>query len=189
MIDENNNIKIDASLRYQSTLPVSSDGLLLQLDKWGIEYELSSHIPLMTVTQSKGVQNKFLSSAEGGGHIKNLYLRDHKKRNILLVLEQDHEIDLKKVKETLGTGRLSFGSAERLFENLGVRPGAVTPLSMITGVNNGVTLFMDLNLRSCKKIFAHPLVNDRTLGMSIKSLEKFFKKIKVSPNWVDLGPS
>ena len=67
MIDENNNIKIDASLRYQSTLPVSSDGLLLQLDKWGIEYELSSHIPLMTVNQSKGVQNKFLSSAEGGG--------------------------------------------------------------------------------------------------------------------------
>jgi Ala-tRNA(Pro) deacylase len=189
MSDENNKIKIDASLRFQSSLPVSSDGLLLQLDEWGIEYELFSHKPLMTVTQSKEVQNTFLSSAEGAAHIKNLYLRDHKKRNILLVLEQDHEIDLKKVKETLGTGRLSFGSAERLFENLGVRPGAVTPLSMITGVNTGVTLFMDLNLKSCKKIFAHPLVNDRTLGMSIKNLEKFFEKIKVIPNWVNLGSS
>ena len=60
---------------------------------------------------------------------------------------------------------------------------------MITGVNNGVTLFMDLNLKSCKKIFAHPLVNDRTLGMSIKSLEQFFEKIKVIPNWVDLRSS
>jgi len=58
---------------------------------------------------------------------------------------------------------------------------------MITGVNNNVTLFIDLNLKSCKKIFAHPLVNDRTLSMSIKNLEKFFEKIKVIPNWVDLG--
>ena len=187
MIDESNNTKIDASSLFQSSLPVTSDQLLEQLDKWGIGYELSSHIPLMTVTQSKSVQNNFLSSEKGGGHIKNLYLRDHKKRNILLVSEQDNEIDLKKIKETLGTGRLSFGSAERLFQNLGVRPGAVTPLSMITGVNNNVTLFIDLNLKSCKKIFAHPLVNDRTLSISIKNLEKFFEKIKVIPNWVDLG--
>jgi len=48
---------------------------------------------------------------------------------------------------------------------------------------------MDLNLKSCKKIFAHPLVNDRTLGMSIKNLEKFFEKIKVIPNWVNLESS
>jgi len=106
MIDESNNTKIDASSLFQSSLPVTSDQLLEQLDKWGIGYELSSHIPLMTVTQSKSVQNNFLSSEKGGGHIKNLYLRDHKKRNILLVSEQDNEIDLKKIKETLGTGRL-----------------------------------------------------------------------------------
>jgi Ala-tRNA(Pro) deacylase len=32
----------------------------------------------------------------------------------------------------------------------------------------------------------HPLVNDRTLGITLEDLEKFFNKIKVEPVWVDL---
>jgi Ala-tRNA(Pro) deacylase len=103
-----------------------------------------------------------------------------------LVAEQDRLIDLKTLHTKLGTGRLSFGSAERLMETLGVRPGAVTPLSMINGVKHGVKVFIDSELRSCKKIYVHPLVNDRTLGMTVTSLLTFFDKIEVDPIWVDL---
>ena len=71
-------------------------------------------------------------------------------------------------------------------ENLGVRPGAVTPLSMINGVEAGVQLFIDSGLKSCQQIYVHPLVNDRTLGITLEDLEKFFNKIKVEPVWVDL---
>lgn len=71
-------------------------------------------------------------------------------------------------------------------ENLGVRPGAVTPLSMINGVKAGVQLFIDSELKSCRQIYVHPLVNDRTLGMTVNGLEQFFTKIKVEPVWVDL---
>ena len=39
----------------------------------------------------------FLSTKQGGGHIKNLFLRDHKKNNILIVAHQDALIDLKKL--------------------------------------------------------------------------------------------
>ena len=112
--------------------------------------------------------------------------QEHKKNNILVVAEQDRIIDLKKLKETLGTGRLSFGSSDRLMQNLGVRPGAVTPLSMINGVKQNVSLFIDANLRSCLKIYAHPLVNDRTLELSIESLEYFFEKVGAVPHWIDL---
>ena len=66
-------------------------------------------------------------------------MRDKKKQNYLVVLQEDAELDLKYVAEKIGASRLSFGSADRLLENLGVRPGAVTPLSMITGVQNQVT--------------------------------------------------
>ena len=51
---------------------------------------------LISMEESKKVQDQFLSSEDGGGHIKNLYLRDHKKLNILLVAEQDKQIDLKR---------------------------------------------------------------------------------------------
>ena len=176
----------DASSEYQDSLPISSDAILKLLDDWNISYTRTDHEPLRTVEDSKKVQNQFLSSENGGGHIKNLFLRDNKKRNILLVTEQDRQIDLKNVHLKLAVGRLSFGSPERLMENLGVRPGAVTPLSMIVGVQMEVRLFIDSDLKNCKQIYVHPLVNDRTLGMTIEGLKKFFNKIKVQPTWVNL---
>ena len=177
---------VDASSKYQDSLPISSDAILSLLDNWKISYTRTDHEPLRTVEDSKKVQNQFLSSENGGGHIKNLYLRDNKKQNILLVTEQDRQIDLKNVHLKLGVGRISFGSPERLMENLGVRPGAVTPLSMITGVQMEVRLFIDSDLKNCKQIYVHPLVNDRTLGITVEELQKFFDKIKVQPAWVDL---
>jgi len=180
------NDTVDASSKFQNSLPISSDAIILKLADWGIAYMRSDHVPLRTVEESKKVQDQFLSSADGGGHIKNLYLRDHKKRNILLVAEQDKQIDLKTLNNKLGTGRLSFGSADRLMENLGVRPGAVTPLSMINGVKNGVHLFVDSELKSCKQIYVHPLVNDRTLGISAEGMQTFFDNINVELVWVDL---
>ena len=79
----------DASSKYQDSLPISSDAIMERLDNWGITYKRADHVPLRTVEESKKVQGQFLSSEQGGGHIKNLYLRDNKKRNVLLVAEQD----------------------------------------------------------------------------------------------------
>lgn len=180
------NREVDASSRFQSSLPTSSDGLLQQLDEWGIRYKCYHHAPLRTVKESKDIQSRFMQTSQGGGHIKNLYLRDHKKNNFLLVTEQDRSVDLKNLKQVLVSGRLSFGSPDRLMEKLGVRPGAVTPFSMVNGVKHNVRLFIDASLRSCLKIYAHPLVNDRTLELSIQDLEKFFEKVGVVPSWVDV---
>ncbi|MBT3938875.1 MAG: prolyl-tRNA synthetase associated domain-containing protein, partial [Pelagibacterales bacterium] len=85
MIDSGQKNVEDASSLFQDSLPVSSDELLEKLDKWNIAYKCYSHVPLKTVEESKLIQNQFLNTTEGGGHIKNLYLRDHKKNNILIV--------------------------------------------------------------------------------------------------------
>ena len=42
-------------------------------------------------------------------------------------------------------------------ENLGVRPGAVTPLSMINGVKTGVQLFVDSELKKLQADLCAPL--------------------------------
>ncbi|MDB2464934.1 prolyl-tRNA synthetase associated domain-containing protein [Amylibacter sp.] len=177
---------VDASSKFQDSLPISSDELLKTLDQWNIKYNLFEHVPLRTVEDSKKVQGIFISSENGGGHVKNLYLRDKKKRNILLVAQQDQTVDLKKLSKSLGFSNLSFGSPERLMQHLGVRPGSVTPLSMITGVKNDVSLFLDKNLKSKSVIYIHPLVNDRTIEMTIENLEKFFSKVGICYMWTDL---
>ena len=71
-------------------------------------------------------------------------------------------------------------------ENLGVRPGAVTPFAMINGINAGVNLFVDAALRDCALIYAHPLVNDRTVALTPSSLEKFFSELVCEFQWINL---
>ena len=171
---------------YHSKLPISSKQLLKQLDEWKIIYKHFTHEPLISVKESKLIQEKLFGNHKENGHIKNLYLRDKKKNNILFVTQQDEIIDLKLLAEKINMGRLSFGSQERLMENLGVLPGAVSPFAMINGVKNNVTIFLDSKLKSYKNIFAHPLENNQTLEITFDQLEKFFKKIFVTTYWIDL---
>ena len=178
---------LDASSKFEDSLPISSIQLMNKLDEWGISYKCYNHIPLKTVEDSKKHQSQFLNFENGGGHIKNLYLRDHKKNNILIVAEQDCLIDLKKLSALIFKGRLSFGTPNRLMENLGIRPGAVTPFSMINDIKKNVDLFIDIKLKNCLKIYAHPLVNDKTLEISPKNLDIFFDKLGVTPKWIDLN--
>ncbi|OUS05031.1 aminoacyl-tRNA deacylase [Rhodobacterales bacterium 52_120_T64] len=177
---------MDASSKHQDSLTVSSDALLERMDQWGIAYQRHDHVPLYTVAEAKAVQHEFLATEGGGGHIKNLYLRDNKKRNYLVVSQQDRKIDLKTLPQLIDSGRLSFGSSDRLMENLGVRPGAVTPLAMITGVNAGVKLFIDESLRDCALIYAHPLVNDRTVALTPLNLERFLTELGCGFKWIKI---
>ena len=117
---------MDAPTAAQVSLPLSSDALQAQLDAWGLSYVLHQHVPLRTVEESKAVEDDLLVPGETALRLKNLYLRDRKKRNYLVSLQQDREIDLKALGAQLGVGGLSFGSEERLMEHLGIRPGAVT---------------------------------------------------------------
>lgn len=178
---------MDASSTYQDTLPVTSDALLQQMQDSGFKIELIKHIPLRTVQDSKQIRDGFLTAQQGGGHIKNLFLRDKKKNSFLVVLPEDKDVDLKHLATQCEAGRFSFGSADRLLEMLGVRPGAVTPLSMITGRHHQVRLIIDASLKACKILYMHPLVNDRTVAMSPTDLEAFLAGLDVQIEWVKIN--
>ena len=172
--------------KLNKELPITSKNLMQMLGDWKINYKVHFHEPVMSVKEAKLVQEELFGLDKNNGHIKNLYLRDKRKNNILIVAHQDALIDLKLLAKIIKMERLSFGSPDRLLEYLGVLPGAVSPFAMINGAKTGVSLFLDNNLKSFSKIYAHPLENDKTLEISIKQLEKFFEKISVIPNWIDL---
>jgi Ala-tRNA(Pro) deacylase len=176
---------MDASSQYQDTLPISSDALLAKLDDWGLSYTLHSHIPLRTVEEAKTVEADLTVPGEAAFRTKNLYLRDRKKRNYLVTLEQDREIDLKALGVSLGVGGLSFGSPDRLMQFLGVRPGAVSPLAMINGVGEGVKFFMDGAAQQADTLYIHPLVNDRTLAMPRADFLTFMDHIGCAITWLE----
>ena len=100
--------------------------------------------------------------------------------------EEDRHVDMKNLNQEIGCERLSFGSAERLFEMLGVRPGAVSPLTLINDPDKKVHLALDKALWTNEMIYAHPLVNDMTLGIEGPHLQQFFSYTGHQIKWLDL---
>lgn len=177
---------VDASSAFQDSLPVSSDALLAQMREMGIAFELYEHIPLRTVEDAKTVQGGVVPDGPGRVDIKNFYLRDRKKRNHLVVLEQDRAVDLKALGGVMGAAGLSFGSADRLMEHLGIRPGAVSPLAMVTGAAKGVQLWMDRAIEAAEWVHVHPLVNDRTVAVRPEDLVMLLAGWGAEVSWLDL---
>ncbi|XDZ65672.1 prolyl-tRNA synthetase associated domain-containing protein [Alphaproteobacteria bacterium LSUCC0684] len=160
----------DASSEFEDSLPTSSVQMMGILDDLGISYTLHTHPPLRTVEDSRALRGDI-----DGAHIKNLYLRDGKKKNFLVVAEESRPIDLKELGIAIGGSRLSFGSPDRLMEFLGVRPGAVSPLTLINDTARDVTLIFDESLDQAEMINVHPLVNDKTLSLSTPGLRQFLE--------------
>ena len=171
---------MDASSKFKDNLPTKPETLLAFLDQLQINYVMHRHRPLRTVEDSKAYRGEMR-----GLHLKNLFLRDRKKKNFLLVVEEDRQIDLKTLHQKIGCDRLSFGSADRLFELLGVRPGAVSPLTLINDPNCEVHLVVDKALKTNERIYVHPLVNDITLGIVGTQLQYFFAHTGHQVQWFD----
>ncbi len=172
---------MDASSKFKDSLPTTPETLLTLLDRLDIPFAIHRHPPLRTVEDSKAHRGNM-----PGLHIKNLYLRDRKKRNFLVVADEDRQIDMKSLDQKIGCERLSFGSAERLFEMLGVRPGAVSPLTLVNDLDHKVHLTMDKALQNGHMVYVHPLVNDMTLGIKVSHLQQFFAYTGHQIQWLDL---
>jgi Ala-tRNA(Pro) deacylase len=141
------------------------------------EYYIHEHPALKTVEESKILRGKM-----EGGHSKNLFLRDKKKNNFLITACEDQKIDLKDLEKKLVTSRLSFGSPDRLYQFLGVKPGSVSPLALINDQQNEVSFYIDKNLLKEKILNFHPLINNLTISLKTKDFEKFLHSIKRAYN-------
>ena len=80
--------------------------LFARLDALGLAHRTVEHAAVFTVEQAKEHRGVL-----PGHHIKNLFLRNRKEEMWLVVALEDRAIDLKRLGEALGAGRLSFGSA------------------------------------------------------------------------------
>ena len=154
--------------------------LFARLDALGIAHRTVEHPPVFTVEEAKALRGNL-----PGHHIKNLFLRNKKEEMWLVVALEDRAIDLKRLGEVLGAGRLSFGSADRLKRTLGVEPGSVTPLSLVNDEAHAVRLVLDRGVAVGGPVNAHPLVNTMTTALSPADLLRFFEATGHTPHWLD----
>jgi Ala-tRNA(Pro) deacylase len=162
------------------------DALFAALDRLGIAHRTVNHPPLFTVAQSQS-----LRGAIPGGHTKNLFLKDKRGSLVLVTAQEDTTIDLKSLHRRLdASGRFSFGSAELMWETLGVQPGAVTPFAAINDTAGRVAVVLDAALMAHETINAHPLVNTMTTAIGRDDLVRFLESTGHPPRIVALaGPA
>src|SRR5258708_40281519 len=97
---------------------LSPQQLFARLEQLGIAERTVEHPAVFTVEEAKALRSDLT-----GRHIKNLFLRNKEEMWLVVALE-DRAIDLKRLGQVLGAGRLSFGSAGRLKRPLGGEPGS-----------------------------------------------------------------
>lgn len=156
--------------------------LIAYLDRLGIRTETIEHEAVFTVAESAHLRARI-----EGGKSKSLFLKDKKGRLFLLVAEDEAVIDLKRIHEKLGgQGRVSFGSADLLYEVWGVTPGSVTPFGAINDKEARVTVALDAGLMAKGRVNFHPLENTATTAIQADDLIRFLKETGHEPLIVEL---
>lgn len=136
-----------------------------------IPFTQYEHIPAYTIQDLDNMKLKM-----EGQHCKNLFVRNHNgDKHYLVLVSQEKRADLKNLSTQIGSSRLSFASAERLHNHLGLTPGSVTPLGLLNDEERKVTVLIDEDLKNSKYICLHPNVNTATVSILYDDFVKFLK--------------
>ncbi len=139
------------------------------LIKHAIKLERHEHAAVMTVAESE-----LLVPALPGAKTKNLFLRDKKGlKHFLVTIPAALSVNLNRLGDVLGAGRLGFASADRLLRHLGVTPGSVSMLGLVNDTAHHVQFVIDQALWEASAVQAHPLVNTATMVMPHADLVRF----------------
>jgi Ala-tRNA(Pro) deacylase len=78
------------------------------------------------------------------------FLRNHKgNKHYLVIFECNHELSIHDLEKQLKQGKLTFASAQRLMNYLGVEAGSISPFALINDKEKHVHVFIDENLKKC----------------------------------------
>jgi len=154
--------------------------VLDRLQSLGIAFDRHEHPPAATVAEAEVHWAGIVAT-----HCKNLFLRNQKgDRHYLVVVPHTKGVDLRRVAEQIGDGKLSFGSPERLMKYLGLTPGSVSPFGLLNDPGRHVQVFLDRDLEKADRISFHPNDNTATLVLSRGDFERFLGHVGHAVRWI-----
>ena len=147
----------------------AKENVINYLNENAIPYELLDHEPIFTIAQL----NTMDDYQDKEKVAKNLFLRnDSGNRHYLVLVRGDKTVNLKDLRQQIGSSRLGFASEDRLMKHLKITKGSVSPLGIINDVTRRIPVLIDRDLASEDKIGVHPNINSTTLWMSHDNIVK-----------------
>ena len=142
-----------------------------RLDALGIASTRHDHPPVATVEEAVRHWADIPAT-----HCKNLFLRNQKgDRHYLVIVEHAKRVDLRRLAEQIGDGKLSFASPERLKTYLGLTPGSVSPFGLINDSSRAVRVVIDRDLKAATRLSFHPNINTVTLTIANADFARFLE--------------
>lgn len=160
---------------------IGREELLSLLEARGLTFACEQHEQVLNMVES----GKLKLSLDGV-RCKNLLLQDKQGQYYLVVTLAEKSLDLAATAKILGSKRLSFASADRLFELLGVRPGSLSPLALVNDVGGSIRLVLDQDLAQEQIFLFHPLDSSATVSLSKGNFVKFLESTGHKMVWAKL---
>lgn len=141
------------------------------LDSLGFVYEQYEHSAVYTIEEMDALELPHKEQV-----VKNLFLRDDKKRNYYLVTLPGHmTANLKSLSERIPSRKLSFASEDDLRRLLMLEKGHVTPLGVLNNTEKNVTVVFDRSLQG-QQIGIHPMENTATVFLAFEDVQKIIER-------------
>lgn len=140
------------------------------LEKLHIPFERVEHDHADTMEDCRAI-----SEALGVRICKNLVLCNRQQTAFyLLCMPANKPFKTKDLSAQIGSSRLSFASAEKMIELLGVTPGSASILSLMNDKEGAVQLLLDRDLYSQHYFGCHPCKNTGSLKLDTSDVLNIF---------------
>lgn len=151
----------------------------------GVPFDMEEHEAVYTMEGMQALELPFASDV-----VKNLFVRDDKKRAYYLVsMPEDRPCNMKALRAELGSRPLRFASEDDLDSILGIKPGAVSPFGILNDEERRVTFVVDRDVLERGHLGIHPNDNTATLRIAYDDLAAIVRDHGNDIAIVDLGPS
>ncbi|MEO1019965.1 MAG: prolyl-tRNA synthetase associated domain-containing protein [Pseudomonadota bacterium] len=142
------------------------------LQSHGIASETEWHSPAFTVEDARR-----LTGHIRGGHTKNLLLECKRGSLWLIVCLDNQKLKINGLSRLLKIPRLSFASAAKMKDRLGVEPGSVSPFALINDSERIVQPVFDAKMLQFDLLNYHPLTNSATTTIRSDDLRRFVEAL------------
>lgn len=119
---------------------------------------------------------------------KHLLVHERKgeKKTFLIIVDDEKSVDLKKLKEEIGCGKLEFVSSEEMQQVLHTVPGNVSLFHMKFDTEHKVSLMIDRDLLHKSLLAFHPLYNGMSLFLAPDDAMKYLETIDRAATIIDI---
>lgn len=143
------------------------------LDKLKISYQYVTNDVVETMEECVEIDNTLACEVR-----KSILLTNKKHTTFfLIVLPADKNLDVKQLEAKIGISGLSFASGEEMEEKLGVLPGALTVLSVISDIDDYVQVIIDQEVMDSEYFSCNSTTNRRHIKMKTSDLSRYLKSL------------